>query len=609
MRALPVGLIGLCVAVALTAAPGLATAAAPRISIGAVQGEKGSSVSRQLESALCGTFECVPRSEVVTKGKVDLAKMRAGGVAGFVLGAVTAKGSASKLWLALLTTSERPARTWNLPLSSAGSLGPRTLDQLAATLEAELGGGGAGAPAAASATAEAAADVAGASGAAPRATARVALGAIQGDPKSRVSGQLRSELCRRFECVARSQVVTGGKVDFAKMQARRVDGFLFGSVAGKERALWLALLTPAERPAKTWSLPLTGKGVLPGASLEETAREIEELLGSRLPAAGAPAIPPLPRAEAPSPESRPAPAAAGGAAAVTAGATTAGAAGATTAGAAAPTGRAPAPAAMPVTEPERVEPKVKPAAEKPAQDARAAEKQPLVAAELGAFLTGRKLTYQGTPSSSALLGYQADFIGGPWLRVALYPLTRVTDDALAGLGLVASYGISIGLETQMPTGAKVPSQLQTLRAGLEWRWRPVAGSGFALVPAVAYRLQSFTTDPMVAGLPDSHLSGVEGALGVEVPVGIVTILAGGGYVKWFSAGDLVSSAYFAEGRAWAFELEAGVSVRVFGPLSLRAVGGYSLTTYTLDPGSSATYQATGAKDQYLGGRITARGEF
>jgi hypothetical protein len=236
----------------------------------------------------------------------------------------------------------------------------------------------------------------------------------------------------------------------------------------------------------------------------------------------------------------------------------------------------------------------------------------VLTAEAGAFLAGRRLAYQGVPAGtpSALYGYQADLIGGPWLSAGFFPAALWTDDPwLGGIGLLASYGFSVGLETQAPGGGSSPSSFQVLRAGLLWRVRPVAGSGFALVPLVAYRMQSFTVDPPITGLPDSSLSGVELGLGLELPIGIVTLLAGGGYVAWIGTADMVSAAYFASGSAFALEAELGLSVRLLGPVSLRAVGTYSRTSYTLSQGSSAGYQATGATDQYLGGRVTVRGEF
>ncbi len=283
MRAL---LVGICVELGVLAAPALATAATPRISLGAIQGEKGSSVSSQLQSALCTTFECVPRSEVVTKGKVDFAKMRARGVSAFLLGGVSTKGSAPKLWLALLTTSDHPSRTWSMLLWSGGRVARPALDSFVESLRAQLAGDS-GVPVAAPARAAGASNAAaGVGGAAPGtllAPARIAVGAIQGDPSSQVSGPLRAEICGRLECVKRSQVMTHGHVDLAKMGARGAGGFLFGSVVSKggARVLWLALITTSEQPTSTWSLPLNAKGVLPRASLKATTAEVVDLLALR----------------------------------------------------------------------------------------------------------------------------------------------------------------------------------------------------------------------------------------------------------------------------------------------------------------------------------------
>jgi hypothetical protein len=121
----------------------------------------------------------------------------------------------------------------------------------------------------------------------------LAFGAIQGDPGSRVSSQLRREICSRVRCVKSSLVMTRGRVDVTKMQARNVSGYLSGSVKGRgaARNLSLALVTTSERPARTWRLPLTSKGRLPTESLEATSAELVNLLVP-LPEASATAVAP-----------------------------------------------------------------------------------------------------------------------------------------------------------------------------------------------------------------------------------------------------------------------------------------------------------------------------
>lgn len=282
------------------AAPPPAAASAARVAIGAIQADKDSAVSRQLESALCARFDCTPRAEVVSRGRVDFAKMRERGVSGFLFGAVTAKGGASKLWLALLTTSERPARTWNLLLWSGARIARPTLEAFVASLEGELRQRGAeavpGGPEAPAegGTAGGAVAALGLQGG-PFGFARIGLGAVKGDPKSQISGPLRTEICGRLKCVKRSLLMSHGRVDLEKMRAHEVDGFLFGSVVGKGRSrLWLGLVTTSEQPSNTWSLALTSTGTLPRASLQATAAEVVDLLAARAAAAQPSGLAPAP---------------------------------------------------------------------------------------------------------------------------------------------------------------------------------------------------------------------------------------------------------------------------------------------------------------------------
>src|SRR5512136_1981729 len=94
----------LTVALATAAAAG-PVAAAPRISIGAIQGQSGALLSTRLSDALCDIYDCVPRKKVTTGGRVDFAKMDAEKVSGFLLGSVIRKGSNPSLWLALVRDS------------------------------------------------------------------------------------------------------------------------------------------------------------------------------------------------------------------------------------------------------------------------------------------------------------------------------------------------------------------------------------------------------------------------------------------------------------------------------------------------------------------------
>ena len=63
------------------------------------------------------------------------------------------------------------------------------------------------------------------------------------------------------------------------------------------------------------------------------------------------------------------------------------------------------------------------------------------------------------------------------------------------------------------------------------------------------------------------------------------------------------------GSASALEAEAGFDFRLVDPISLRILGEYSSTKYSLSPASGAPYQASSAEDRRLGARATLRGTF
>jgi len=127
------------VAVAAGLALSLPTSAlAERISVGAIQGDESASLTRQLSRSLCSSYECVPRSEVTKKGKVDFDRMRQQKVSGFLFGSVTGRGNTSSLWLALVTDSPEPRQTWKFPLAGKGTLASASLEKLNGDLEGLL---------------------------------------------------------------------------------------------------------------------------------------------------------------------------------------------------------------------------------------------------------------------------------------------------------------------------------------------------------------------------------------------------------------------------------------------------------------------------------------
>ena len=579
----------------------------PRIAIGAIYGERPQGPSRQLASALCDAYECVPASRVVSQARVDFRLMEEQGVEGYLYGAVTRDGE--DLWLALVTPSLEPAITWLLPLTRRGRLASGSVGRVKRDLEITLA-------------------VASASPAEEVPSRGLAIGAILGEGRQGISRQLASAFCAVHRCVPRSRVTTAGRVDFGKMDEHGVEGFLFGSVTHDGEDLWLALVTTSLEPSQTWLLPLTARGRLDPGWVEQVKREVESALGvPSAPPAGPPMVaeappppvPPRPAAPpAPLGDSMESPSAPAALAEASRARTPAAEQAAEAAAPPSSLVRRPAPAA-PVADSFPSPPASAalvgasrarvPAAAQVRAVPRLEERKGrwLLAAEAGTFMTNRSLSYTGpTP---LLRGYQG-LVTGPCLSLEVLPVSPLTDHVLlTGIGFFAEYAFSQGLETTAGS-RRYLSTFSALDAGLQWRVRPFSSSEFALVPAASYRMQRFAVSPTVPGLPDSRLSGVAGALRIEVPLGeAVTLLLGGSYTRWLSARDLLGDGFFPAGSAYALEADAGVGVVIYGPLSLRALGVYDTTRYVLEVGQRPLYRAIAAGDSQVGGRVTARARF
>lgn len=414
-----------------------------------------------------------------------------------------------------------------------------------------------------------------ASAGAAEAAPRITVGPISGDRKSALVLQLASALCSTYECVPRYRILTRGEVDLGKARSLRVAGVLTGGVTGtrNERVLSLALFGKRDGAARRWRLPLTRRGSLAPDSVSQLVHDLEAQFGTAPPP---PEPHPATRAPAPSPPARPA---------------------------------TPEP-------PAGAEPATGPVANVAGAGVGTGgtKSRWLAAAEVGACLTKRDLSFDGAGTGSgSLRAYRSNLIGSPRVHLEVFPLSLVTAGPIAGLGLFGDYSFSLGLKTN--TGPGTPengTSFTRLQGGLAWRFHPLSSWRLELIPAISYRRLEFTVSPSIPGLADSHLSGLAGALDLEIPVGgAVAVLVGGGYVQWLVAKDLVKGdvAFFPGGSAHGVEAEAGVSVVLSGPVSLRVLGEYGATTYSLDRDPTGTYVATGAKDEYLGGRVMLRGQY
>jgi hypothetical protein len=426
---------------------------------------------------------------------------------------------------------------------------------------------------------------------------RLSVGPVRGDPKGALPTQLATALCRTFECVLWPEVSSQRAPDLARARAQRVAGLLTGAVqpraagaAGSTGAtVTLSLLTTSATPARTWSFPLTSAGALQATALSQLERDLRGLLEP-------PAAPPRP------------------AAAATAAPTATAAAAVAPRAPPPPQPVEPRPAAPAGPPPDHATPAAEPAATRPRSTGGApAATAPYLSAELGPFWAQRKLSYGGLSTmTGTLLASEASAIVGLRLRVEGFPAARSESPHLRGAGLLLDYARSIGLETAAPSGTKAATTASRLELGATWRAPPLTSLDLVLTPRLSYLAQQYTASPTIAGLPDADLSGLRLGLDAEAPVTPgVSVLLGAGWVRWLSARELIkgSPAYFPGGSAWALELEAGASLALSGPLSLRLLGEYASTRYALDADPSGTYAATSAEDRLLSLRAMLQGRY
>jgi hypothetical protein len=433
---------------------------------------------------------------------------------------------------------------------------------------------------------------------------RISLAPVHGDKNNAVGSQLNSEMCKVYNCVPYAKVSTNKKPDWKKAKKERVVAIFTTSISKTKKGYTagMALLVGSSKPKQTWSFPLTSHRNLSGLAVTQVVHETGPVLGFAEDVSGVAAI-----AAAESARNAPAPVA--------------------TNNPASAMGTAPPPSSISATEtatpilppPGSPLPGEKTLADTPvtidatpSTTVAGVRGQPLVSVEVGGNFLNRQLTYSptGTPN---LLTYKADLIFLGYVGVELFPFAK-TGSFLAGLGIFGNYQRSIGLNSQQGSASE-STTFSMLAAGLEARIRPIKYSDFAIVIPVAFRTYNFSVDnaSIFQGLALQSLLGVSGGLKLEIPIGSwFVVLLGGDYVFWFQKQQLIGNTnpiYFPSGSAGALEFEAGFGIYIVGPLSIRVLGEYSSTNYSLTAAPGSNYTATGATDRLFGGRATIRLDF
>lgn len=423
---------------------------------------------------------------------------------------------------------------------------------------------------------------------------RISIGPVRGDRRAAIATQLAVALCPVRRCVLWPEISTRGRLDLAKARRLRVDGVLVGgvNVRAGSRFAKIDLLRDSTRPALSWDVAIGPDGRLDPAGVREISAALARLALESVPpraprpAARRPLRAPPADEPGPPPVISPAPAP----------------------HATRPIERAePAPPERPAAA-ARPPPAPPPRARHPRRShGSPGEQRAWLRAQAGLLLLRRELAYEGVSAGTAALrGHDAPAVVLLQVRLEVYPAAPLASGAPAGLGLVAGYERSVGLETEAPGMEKRPTTLSRVHGGILWRAPPLGVARVVLVPALTWEAARVSTSPSIPGLPDAHLSGLKGSLGVEVRLGgRIDLHLGGGWVRWLVAEDLVEGdpPFFPGGSASALEGEAGISYRLSSSAGVRITAEASRTRYDLDPDPTGRYAADGATDLRAGVRL------
>lgn len=418
----------------------------------------------------------------------------------------------------------------------------------------------------------------------PALAERISFADFSGPGASAVRNQLVTAVCDTADCIAASKTTTRGKPDWKKAKKAAVSFIVTGAVVkkGKGKALDLQVLDKAGPAKARRTFTLEKSGTLSAKNLQAAIEVMQGAFGGG--EAPPPVRPPPPEPKKPEPE---------------------------------PTKPTPV-ASKPEPEPTKPEPTPEPEPEpaKPEKKKRGAQKPMFLAAELGASVLGRNLDYvqASTPNLRRYSIFPFPQIDA---RVEFYPLALVRDDVLSGLGVDLSVGLAPYLKSRRQSSAEAyPTSTMRITGGFRFRWMPFDKYRAAFIPMLGVNVRSFSVGAAsdgttLDGLPNVSFVGLRAGLGLELPIltDLLTFFGRFCVVPTFSAGQLISSAYFPNGSTFGLDANAGLSLKVVSFLSIRAAFEFEQYASSFRTEATDTYVAAGSIDRYLGVSAAVRLEF
>lgn len=237
--------------------------------------------------------------------------------------------------------------------------------------------------------------------------------------------------------------------------------------------------------------------------------------------------------------------------------------------------------------------------------------RPLIIAQAGLDFIHRSLVYTNLRVPNLRTYETRPVLFAPRIHVEVYPLSTIMSGVAQGVGLEVGYLMALGLRSIDENGMAHPTNMSQFDIAARLNLWPMEGQSLMVAPVVGYRAARFAVGAApdgseLAGLPDISYGAARAGLEAAYPIGPVSPFARFEYVHILSLGEIGSDAFFPNARGSAVELQVGAGYAVARNVDLRLGVHYTRYGLRFRPEEGATYQASGAVDQYVGGAVMAR---
>jgi hypothetical protein len=225
---------------------------------------------------------------------------------------------------------------------------------------------------------------------------------------------------------------------------------------------------------------------------------------------------------------------------------------------------------------------------------------------IGAHIIDRRFFYEDD-LFGALSRYRQPLAPHLGAELEFYPGAFVSSGPLSWVGLTASIDFLAFVTAVAADGTRYPTSSLRLRLNLAGRI-PIADR-LELGITFGYALTTYgiTGDAATRpNVPDVAYSALRPAASVGLKiVGPLWIKVGGGYHILLNTGQLGSAEYFPRVTGGGFDASAGVMVRLFRFVEIRAAYEYQRYWFSMNPEPGDPYVAGGALDDSRGFSVNA----